>query len=191
LIGEALGRRNMKSKIISMYSKLALAILINSCVFHHPSYPLHWSGLSENNVCPSVDGYYADIGEAENSSDYSPSLYASLIGGDLAGKDKVQFVKITKQTDKLLIEAFSKDRLIDKRVADFNSDDCENGFLKLAVPIPKPSRFLGIEWESVQISRSTDGALILRRNSGGVGFVLVVPVAGSQWSWYRFLKVKQ
>ena len=175
----------MKSNILTAYLLLTLVIFMNSCV-SHPPYPQHWSGLQETQKCPRVEGDYSNTGEAENNSKYRPFLYTYLIGENRTAAERASLIKITQGTNSLLIEAYSDDTLLGRRVADFNPDDCENGFLKLQVPDYKTSGWFGVDWAGIQISKAADSSLILRYNYGGVGFVLVFPVGGSSWNWYRF-----
>ena len=167
-------------------------IFFNGCV-SHPSYPPHWSKLAVIVNCPRVEGYYKDIGQTEKNSDYKPSLYKFLVGGDLKVADKVEFIKITQKNIALLIEAYSKDSLIGNRVALFKFDDCDDGFLKLEVPVSKgvQNRAFGVDWHVIKLSKAIDGHLVLRYDSSFVGFVLLVPVVASEWSWYRFSRIEK
>ena len=156
-----------------------------------PSYPPAWSSLKVFDKCPNIEGYYIDEGESEEESDYKRSIFMDIIGGDYLRRDEVEFVNIIQKNNELLLEAYSDAELIGKRVAAFDTENCVDGFIEIEGPYPEGGvnrdGVVGYQWDSLKLAKTTDGSLILRKDSGAVGVVMVVPVAGTGWGWYRFL----
>ncbi len=44
----------------------------------------------------------------------------------------------------------------------------------------------GVEWNTIQLGKATDGSLVLKHTNSGVGLIIVFPAGGSESRWYRF-----
>ncbi len=49
----------------------------------------------------------------------------------------------------------------------------------------------GVETDTVQLMKSTDGALVIRHRESGVGVCLILPCGASVDKWYRFKPADQ
>ena len=183
----------MKSLRIFKYLLLIIILSIYGC-FSHPKYPQNWSSVQKETKCPDIGGHYKNRGETETNGEYKPYLYSILFGGETKDIRSVKSIKIYQKTNELLFEAYANGSLFKSRVAKINPDDCGDGFIQINVPEPEGAinrdGVVGYTWEAIRISKDMQGNLIIRNDSSGVGIVLLIPVAGSQWSWYRFSQIK-
>jgi len=169
--------------------KLQRAIYGLSCMMlcgcvSHPNYPSGWAPLeSAQPDCLSIGGVYHNVGGGSRfgAPHLAPRLFFDTKDRALfEGVDRVE-IAVTKDR-KLEITAFSRDRPLRMKqyLADKDEYRCDNGKIGMA----HFTAFMGLARESVILSKSTDGALIVE--DGAVGaLLLLIPVAG--FEWLRFM----
>ena len=173
---------------------LSIPIILTGCFSDHPPLPEDWGKTAQTNNCPSFEGYYFSQGEGADDIGIVPSLYKVLINAPL-NIHRIEYIRITQKKDSLIIQAFSDDTLREEKEIPLKTSNCINGFLQLDTHSKKDGinrdGVLGYEWNTLLLSKASDGALIVRRDSGGVGVVLLIPVAGSAHQWYRYPKIQK
>ena len=170
---------------------LAASIALSACVTHD-AYPPAWSRVDVAALarCTDYQGDYLDVGDS-SATDGRPRLSGFLgvatevrgagnagvrLNVDADGRVAVRLLRLTSDG------AMRADDLPDRIL------DCSSGVLQFPPRQPaRDSLFIGQQWGQVTWSKAGDGALVLRAASAGAGTVLVVvPVAGSDVTWYRF-----
>lgn len=178
-------------KIFSICSILLSVFLVTMFVITYvtrPEYPENWSDIPPKDLVPNLTGFYMNAGEDQRNN--KPSLYQVLIANDMVTEDAIDFIKITQTETELLIEAYQQGSLIKKRVAQLKPKNCKNGFVRLKEP--KPERginregIVGYAWANYWLCKASDGTLVIRCDSAGVGLVLMFPMLGVQREWHRF-----
>jgi hypothetical protein len=166
-------------------------LVLQGCFYNRPDYPEGWEKLATDSGCPDLKGWYSDKGRTYAGVRYKPSIYLMLLGGMVKKMDDVELIQIMQSDEEVLIKAYAANKsILEERSFRFASSNCRNGFLILDVPdteeFESREGAVAYGWEGHALARARDGALILRIDSGAVGFVVAVPIAGKDRIWGRF-----
>ena len=170
--------------------------MLCGCVTY-PNYPSGWATLdSARQDCFSIGGLYHNRGDGGRYG--GPHLAPLLLRGtdlDMFSMDKtlsegVDRVEVAVTTEgKLEITALNLSRVVKRREFFASKDEyrCNDGKIEIAAFIVGMT---GARQESVILSKSIDGALVVK--DGAVGMMLfVLPVAGNEWSRFKPFKWSQ
>lgn len=178
---------------IKAYTLSLVVLILTGCFSNHPPYPENWQETSKNNTCPALGGYYFSEGEGNEGVSVVPSLYKLLINNPL-NLSPIDSIKINERDNILSVKAFSGGELREEREIAVDVKSCRNGFFQLDMPSQEGGvnrdGVVGYEWEKILLTKTPDGALIVRKDSGAVGIVLLIPVSGSAHEWYRYKEKK-
>jgi hypothetical protein len=189
--------------------KIALSVFflpllfICSCVSNesYEKYPQHWEPLQTvESGCLDISGVYSNVGEPyeRKLSDFLLQRYSqwNILDPKVLERETITHIAIIKLSDKKLkIVGWDGDRLIDERVmkrgpglfgiVNFKCDDGEirifggtrSGAGMGIVMVAKPNHYL---------SKSVDGALIVRDQLNLYSCCLYVPATDEVSSWHRY-----
>ena len=172
---------------------LIVALLLFGGCVSHPSYPRTWPAMATTaeGTCPDLSGVFSDAGERapSQSAAYTPSLSRVLFARRQALKSATR-VEIHRQNSSVWRVSAMSDGLT-LATADVTAQGpCLEGEAKITDPHEEGGinreGVVGFQWSTLYFSRASDRSLVVRYASGGVGLMLLIPAAGSQWVWYRF-----
>jgi len=181
--------------------KIALClccVALGACVLH-ADYPSDWTPLETGQRdCSAINGVYANVGVRINSSNKRSTWYLAPLlvqepGRRGLGAD-VDNVEISVTKDGILdIAAWpsrpgSQPFVVTKRYSRDKAEyRCEAGTIQLSRDESGSQQGVsGIGSVTTYFARSTDGALVVKESSGGVAFLIFVPMVASLREWYRF-----
>ena len=179
----------MRRALLSLNS-----IMLCGCV-SYPNYPSSWPSLeSARQDCLSINGVYHNRGDWSRSggsrSYLAPRLLRDINRSDLdmfskdkaltEGVDRVE-IAVTKE-GKLEITARDLSLVVKSKELFASKDEykCNDGKIEIADFIVG---ITGARQESVILSKSIDGALVVKDGAAGL-MLFVLPVAGNDW--HRF-----
>ena len=154
-------------------------VMLCGCI-SFPNYPPNWAPLeSARPDCVSIGGVYHNAGGGSRfgGPHLAPRVFFETKDRALfEGTDRVA-IAVTSN-GKLEVTAFSQDRplRIKQYFADKDEYRCDNGKIRMA----HFTSLFGLARESVILSKSTDGALVVEDGAVGALFLLI-PVAGFEW----------
>lgn len=170
-------------------------MMLCGCITY-PNYPSSWASLeSAQQDCLSINGVYKNRGDWSRSGGgagyLAPRLFRDINSSDLdifsvdttlsRGVDRVE-VAVTKEGT-LEVTAFDLSRVV-RRQQFFASKDeyrCNNGNIEIALFVVG---MMGARQESVVLSKSIDGALVVKGEAAGLIF-FVLPFAGNEWTRFK------
>ena len=181
---------------------LLYCMMLCGCVIRAPNYPSSWASLeSARQDCFSVGGVYHNKGERWDERRFGPPHLAYVFfrgvygrpvnpGGDIwrqdekdlaNGVDSVE-IAVTKEGT-LEVTALYEDRPVIKKQLFANKEEyrCNDGKIELAQSVVDS---MGPRQESVILSKSIDGALVVKDGVLGLG-LFVVPIANSEWRRFK------
>src|SRR5262245_13385154 len=178
-----------------LFAGVAVALLLSfwGCIFH-PSYLQSWAlrpAVADGNTCPDVSGLFSDKGDRahEISGARAPSLTSLLFRKDQAVESPTHIEIRSVGTDTWRVTAISNGVSLAARDVTAQGP-CRGGELKLADPNEEGGvnreGVIGFVSSALYLSRASDRSLIVRLASGGTAIVLLAPVVGSEWVWFRF-----
>lgn len=180
---------------------MLLLLLLSSCVSHQ-KYPLEWPPLISiaNEKCPDISGIFVNEGERPDKTKryLSDAFEKTEMYKDIGQRKKdvdVTHVKINRpDNDTLEILFWNNDTLVDKNI--YSRKKKEYSCTPEGIRIPLGSGVssqmgegiipVGINWLTLYLTKNTDGELVIRYTSSGVGLALIVPIAGSTSDYVRF-----
>jgi hypothetical protein len=174
---------------------VAIACLtVGGCVVSHPAYPPAWAPLVRSPACPSLGGTYEDRGiegETGASTFRSQSVSASrfFFPKDQIARSATTITVSEPEADTVEIVASNRNvSLISRRLVAARGDfRCRDGTIEFSSSqLVGAQQVAGVQWDTLQLAKASDGALVLRHASSGVGLIVVVPAGGSEHRWYRF-----
>ena len=172
-----------------MRALLIVALFLLSGCISNPDYPVGWASVSDEMICQRINGKYRNVGV--NHSGHEVSLTSLLFAQNTVGADSIE---VLINHDKLTINAFYDGELVKSHAEDIDGSSCKKSFIEIDEPEPEGGinreGVVAITWGAIQLSINENNDLIVHRNSSGAGIVLLFPVAGSSWSWFKFSKVE-
>ena len=189
--------------------KIALSIfflsllLICSCASNesYGKYPQHWEPVQTAETgCYDISGVYSNVGEPyeRRLSDFLLQRYPQYNTPDpeLEERAAITHIEIIKLSDKKLkIVGWEGDKLIDERVIKRGPGlfgivnfKCDDGEIRIFGGTRSSSDMLmfTVEKPNHYLSKSVDGALIVRDQSNLYGCCLYAPFTGEYSSWHRY-----
>lgn len=167
---------------------LCCSLFLSACSFHN-SYPANWAPLqlSSSIECPNIAGTYINKGEGDNPK-YEPELSWHLFRNSAPWKEATH-ISFEQNDNKLLnITLWNEEKRIFNKQLNNTSNEfiCEEGLLKIKTrEYLNREGVLGTEWSVLGLVRS-ENYLVVKNESGAIGMMFIVPVAGSGTNWYRF-----
>ena len=178
-------------------------ILICSCASNdsYEKYPPHWKALQTvENDCYDISGVYSNVGEPyeRKLSDFLLLRYSqwNIPDPKVLEREMISHIDIIKLSDKKLkIVGWDGDKLIDERVIrrgpglfGIVNFKCDDGKIRIfggtrsstgggIFTVAKPNHYL---------SKSVDGALIVRDQYNLYSCCLYVPFADKESTWHRY-----
>jgi hypothetical protein len=173
---------------------VAIACLtVSGCVVSHPAYPPAWAPLVPSPACPSLGGTYEDRGtEGETGASTFRSLSVSasrfFFPKDQIARQATTITVNEPETDTVEIVASQRNiSLISRRYVAARGDfRCRDGTVEFASTQLVGEQVAGVQSDTLQLAKASDGSLVLRHASSGFGLIVVVPAGGSEHRWYRF-----
>jgi hypothetical protein len=166
---------------------------LGGCVVSHPAYPPAWAPLVRSSACPSLGGTYEDRGiEGETGASVfrSQSVSASrfFFPKDQIARSATTITVSEPEADTVEIVASNRNvSLISRRLVAGHGDfRCRDGTVELSSTQLVGEQVAGVQSDTLQLAKASDGALVLRHASSGFGLIVVVPAGGSEHRWYRF-----
>jgi len=189
--------------------KIALSIFfllvqfICSCVSNDPyeKYPQHWKPLQTvENDCYDISGVYSNVGEPyeRRLSHFLLQRYSlsNMPDPEVEERATITHIEIIKLSDKKLkIVGWEGDKLIDERVIKGGPGlfgivnfKCDDGEIRIFGGTRSSSGMgrLTVEKPNHYLSKSVDGALIVRDQLNLYGCCIYVPFTGEESSWHRY-----
>jgi hypothetical protein len=163
---------------------LLCCMMLCGCVIM-PNYPSSWAPLeSARQDCFSVGGVYHNQGQAARygAPDLAPRLFQETSDKALFKLvDRVE-VAVTKEGT-LEVTALNLSRPVMKKQLFANKDEfrCDDGKIEIAGFFVD---WMGARQQSVILSKSIDGALVVKDGATGLGF-FVIPITGFDWQRYK------
>ncbi len=155
------------------------------CALSHPAYPADWAPLEASGTsCGSIAGRYEDWGD-----DAYPASHFLFPRNSKAGAANTLALK---ESEAGVIEISTwrdTERATTQRrlVASANDYQCRDGVIELSTrEFVGGGQAAGIETNAVRLMKSSDGALVIKHTSSGIGVCVIVPCGGSVDKWYRF-----
>ena len=188
-------RRQQRPSIVVCAVFLAgiLGSLFCSCVTSQP-YPTDWPAIAAipRNGSPDLTGTY-------NNSGFSADGQTRRLSSAFLKNDKqVEFVQIANpDEDRFELSFCNREGLIAKRTLSKKAGDYRRTANGIRIPIsPKlqtdrgeGASALSLNSAALSLTKDTEGNLIVKATSSGVGFdFFVIPVAGSSSRYFRFPK---
>jgi hypothetical protein len=167
--------------------------LLSACVANRP-YPESWSPLPlpPTEDCRHFEGSYGDRGEMPGFAG-QPSLTQQLFGTSSGWKRATRVSFSLQRDDVLEVTVWEGMSLLFTRTLTSQAGQftCEAG--RLVVRDRRGVSGPGVAGlESVTITLSaTDDYLVAQVKDFGVGLAMILPVAGTTTSWYRFPRARE
>ena len=168
--------------------------LFSACAVHRP-YPAAWEPLPPPPTadCRHFDGKYRDRGEIPGIPQAQPSL-TQLLFGTSSGWKRATLVSFSlKENDTLEVTVWEGMNSLFTRTLTSQAGHfaCEAG--RLVIRDRRGVSGRGVAgFESVTVTLSTTGDnLVAQVTDVGVGLALILPVAGTTTSWYRFPRERE
>jgi len=162
-----------------------IALFFTSCVFHDV-YPSTWAKPIPVEINMDISGAYMASGEWTGGN-YPKSLPGLLFPNQPIYGTHVQ---IAQSNDTLEISVWNAEKLVHIKL--YSKENKEFDCTPKGIEIPYKAGIggqgfeLGVDWGTLYLTTSTDGALIVNKRTTATGVVLVIPVVGSSSTWYRF-----
>jgi hypothetical protein len=189
--------------------KIALSVFLVSLLFicscassdSYEKYPQHWEPLQTvENDCYDISGVYSNVGEPyeRRLSGFLLLRYSqwNIPDPEVEERATITHIEIIKLSDKKLkIVGWEGDKLIDERVIKRGPGlfgivnfKCDDGEIRIFGGTRSSSgmQMFTVEKPNHYLSKSVDGALIIRDQSNLYGCCLYVPVIGEYSSWHRY-----
>jgi hypothetical protein len=189
--------------------KIALSIfflpllIICSCASNdsYKKYPQHWKPLQTvENDCYDISGVYSNVGEPYERKlsnflllRWSPWNFPDPKVEERATITHIEIMKVSDK--KLKIVGWDEDKLIDERVIKRGPGlfgivnfKCDDGEIRIfgGTRTSSGMGMAAVEKPNHYLSKSVDGALIVRDQLNLYGCCLYVPVTGEESSWHRY-----
>ena len=178
----------MEQLLKSLSAITACSALLSGCVSFN-EYPSHWANLSQDIPCSNLVGSYQNTGM---NNDQHPVDLSKFIYRDTS--PKVDTLKIDVVGSNLIINFLDGQTTKETISSPINTNNCEADFIKIEIQEPRgwitESIFMGHTWKSPKISLDQGNDLIVKMHSTTVGFLLFIPVFGTDTSWYKFSKIE-
>ncbi len=195
-------------------SKLALSIFFLpllffcSCFSSHSyeKYPQHWKPLQTVETdCIDIAGVYSNVGEPyeRKLSDFLLQRYSqwNIPDPKVLEREMITHIEIIKLSDKKLkIVGWDEETLIDERVIrrgpglfGIVNFKCNDGEIRIFGGTRSQSGYFFFEVAKPNhyLSKSVDGALIVRNQLNSYVCCLFVPVTDQASGWYRYEPVEK
>ena len=191
----------MNNKYFIALISLNLAV-ISGCVFQEP-YPNQWKEISAvPGQCPKINGTFSDNGELDPAEieeglgeRYWQTTLSSkffLVREDVGPVSHVEIIQ--DQIDVIRFVGRNGDEVVfDETFSARNKDfTCTSGFIEFVGnrECEVVEGVMACATPEVHLSRTNEGALIMKYNSRGFGLVYLIPTVVSEWHWYRFRSYK-
>jgi len=176
-------------KVMRFNIIVAIPLLISSCMSIQ-KYPSEWPPLIdiEDQICPNISGSYVNDGEKTDG------IITSLLG-----KWEATHFQINQlHDDTLEILFLDNDTLVDKNIYSKKKGEysCTPEGVRISFGTKASTQIgeglmpVSLNWASLYLTKNTDGELVVKATSSGMGLVVVFPVAGYAADYARF-KQKQ
>lgn len=177
------------------FAGLLLAIALAGCSYEN--YPDDWPPRRQRaDACAAFSGSYANKGfgaDKEFKESTRPKLHKFLFK-DPTGLGEVDRIKMEIGEDRVLRVRALRDLKVVGGTEYSEKDStliCDESGAKIDLyrgpSYRKGSMIVGYEFETVTLSKATDGSLAVKKSTGVYGLVLfVIPVGGEDEKWYRF-----
>lgn len=170
--------------------------LLTACMSSDFPRPDDWAPLPAPDVqqpCPTLDGYYSNVGEASDryAADYSRVLSVGLLHVTPHTKQARVLLRqpSADQLDVVVLEADGQEFHRATLLASRGDLTCEAGVLWLRgiTTVQKDGTGIGRNTKRLGLRLAADGSLSGQESSFGVGAIgWVVPIVGSQTIWFRW-----
>ena len=169
-----------------------LAAALAGCA--EADYPGRWPALAPASAdCPSIAGHYRNEGErAESSGVNWPVRLTGFLLPELAASEaaSIDGVDISEPAAGVIeIAAVRGGQVVQSRrlLAGEQGYACVDGCIETSSSRWANEQGVGKQWDTDAYCRGVDGSLIVKSTSSGAGVILlVIPVGGSESSWFRF-----
>ncbi|MFH1440457.1 MAG: hypothetical protein ABIH18_00215 [Candidatus Omnitrophota bacterium] len=170
-------------KIKYLVILLMFPVFLSSCVFHQ-RYPSDWAQPIINERI-DITGIYSNTDKDKVALSYF--IFNNI---EYEKRKEITHVEI-KQFGNREIEfiAWKEDAIIDKKLVSLTKGKYRliaRGIKKKNNRFASDQGVVAMEWGHIIFTKSTDGCLILKSQSKGVGMCFFIPVAGSGKNWHRF-----
>ena len=172
-------------------------IVISTACVHHPKYPDGWSSL-KNSIglnCTDLSGVYEGR-EIDGTDSRLTLAYMLERQNDQSTSNFRRFdvnrltdVRLTIALPQVTAELLAEDEVIGSidLGAPKRSAACDGHVLKLRQLTSAAAPFaFGVGRYSTFLYRASDGSLVMRAGADDTIVALIVPIAASEFSWYRF-----
>ena len=180
-----------------------LLLFVCSCVSNDPyeKYPQHWKPPQTlENGCLDISGVYSNVGEPyeRKLSDFLLQRYSqwNIPDPKVLEREMITHIEIIKLSEKKLkIVGWDGDKLIDERVIKRGPGlfgivnfKCDDGEIRIFGGTRSSSGMgmFTVEKPNHYLSKSVDGALIVRNQLNSYVCCLLVPVTDKASGWYRY-----
>jgi len=198
------GQASMCERKIALSIFFLLLLFVCSCVSNDPyeKYPQHWKPPQTlENDCLDISGVYSNVGEPyeRKLSDFLLQRYSLRNIPDPKVEERattITHIEIIKLSEKKLkIVGWDGDKLIDERVIKRGPGlfgivnfKCGDGEIRIFGGTRSQSGYFFFEVAKPNhyLSKSVDGALIVRNQLNSYVCCLFVPVTDKASGWYRY-----
>ena len=168
---------------------LLYCMMLCGCVIY-PNYPSSWASLeSAQQDCFLIGGVYHNKGDGGRYGvpHLTQRLFRDEFGWPVKDRDLIDFVDsvevaVTKE-GALEVTARSRDRSVKKKQLFANKEEyrCNDGKIEIVQSVVDST---GPRRQSVILSKSIDGALVVQDGALGLG-LFVIPIADFEWQRYK------
>jgi len=174
---------------------IVTSLMLTSCIYVQ-RYPSNWSPpLQSDTECAGIAGVYENKGEKTDGGKIRLELLL-FPTWEIVYNRSITHVEINQESNDIIkVIVWSEKKMIREEIYSRANNDfnCESGWISINQPVHRTlSKFLlGINWGVNRLTRSDDGALIVRVRDSGMGLFAVIPYAESDWLWFRFFQLKR
>lgn len=181
------------------FAGFLLAIALTGCTSEN--YPDHWPPRRQlADACVALSGSYANKGfdtGKEFVESRRPKLHKFLFK-DPTGLDEVDRIKMEIGEDRVLRVSALRDSKVVGGTEYSEKDstlNCDESGAKIdlyrGASTRKGTAIVGYEFETVTVSKATDGSMLVKKSMGVYGLVyFIVPLGAEDERWYRFPPAK-